>query len=60
MLGLKPISQTQIVSTDSTTRERGAELRTTGSNDTATTMPTPQIETVAAPKPKSSEPRENE
>ena len=60
MLGLKPISQTQIVSTDSTTQERGAELRTTGSNATATPKPTPQIETVVAPKLKSGEPRENE
>jgi hypothetical protein len=50
MLGLKPISQTQIVSTGSTTQERGAELRTTGPNATATPKPTPQIETVVAPK----------
>jgi hypothetical protein len=60
MLGLKPIAPTQIVSTGSTTQERGAELRTTGSNATATPKPTPQIETVVAPKLKSGEPRENE
>jgi murein L,D-transpeptidase YafK len=60
MLGLTPISPTPIISTDSTTEKPGAELRTTGSNAAATTTPAPQIETVAAPKPKSVEPRENE
>lgn len=60
LLGLNPASQAQIASTDSTTPDRGTELRTTGSNAAATTKPAPQIETVAAPKPKSSRPRENE
>ena len=41
LLGLKPASQAQIVSTDSTTQERNAELGTKGSNATATTKPTP-------------------
>jgi murein L,D-transpeptidase YafK len=59
-LGLKAASQKQIASTSSTTQERGAASGTTGSTATATTKPTAHIETVAAPKPKSTEPRENE
>jgi hypothetical protein len=60
LLGLKAASQTQIASTNSTIQERGAESTTTGSSATATTKPTAQIDTVTAPKPKSTEPRENE
>ena len=56
----KPASQTQVASTGSATQERGADSATTGSTATPTTKPAPQIETVAAAKPKSSEPRRNE
>jgi murein L,D-transpeptidase YafK len=49
--GLKPASPTQTASTDATTQKRGAELATMGSNAAPTTTPTPQIDTVAAPKP---------
>jgi murein L,D-transpeptidase YafK len=59
-LGLKPASRSQIASTDSTTQKRGVESTTTGSPAAATTTPAAQMETVAAPKPKSTKPRENE
>jgi murein L,D-transpeptidase YafK len=54
-LGLKPGSQTQIAASDSTSQAHGAQLRTTGSDATATINPTPQIDGVAAPIPKSGE-----
>ena len=40
----KPASQMQVVSTNSTTEDRGGDSATTGSTATPTTRPTPQIE----------------
>jgi murein L,D-transpeptidase YafK len=56
---LKPASQPQIASTDSTSQRRGgAEARTPGSNAAVTTRPGSQIETAVTPK--SGELRDNE
>jgi murein L,D-transpeptidase YafK len=55
----KPVSRTQVASTVSATQEPGVNLTTTNSTPMPTTKPAPEIETVVAAKPKSSEPDEN-
>jgi murein L,D-transpeptidase YafK len=60
VFGSKPAPETQVASTDSATQERGADSATTGLTATPKAMPATQIETVAAAKPKSSEPPNDE